>query len=50
MCIFLVFYVFSQEGERVQPPSLEKEMVATGGDQVHWTRQVEVVSKILCIV
>ena len=41
-----------QSGERVgaTPPSSEKEMVAAGGDQVHQTWQVEIVSKILCIV
>ena len=38
---FVVFYVFSQEGERVQLPSLEKEMVVAGGNQVYQLQQVE---------
>ena len=45
-----MFYVFSQEGEEEQPPSLKKEMVAAGGDQVHQMWKVEIMSKILCIV
>ena len=49
MYIFCVL-CFQSGGREEQPPSSKKEMVVAGGNQVHQMWQVEIVSKILCIV
>ena len=63
MCIYFLCFMFLVRRERGQcnPPQVggreqhnplesEEKMVATGGNQVHLMQQVEIVSKILCIV